>query len=138
MPDVDFNQQPVRLYWPRSPANEAFVRRLIEAGFSVDCALSVDRRHDGSPAYVENDVRATIINGQLLQGPNGISGEWGHNPLPWRSATDGEPRRCYCGKQDCIETFLSGPGWVARSGLQGDARSLMQRAADSLMGDLGD
>jgi PAS domain-containing protein len=54
--DVDFNQQPVRLYWPRSPANEEFVRRLIEAGFTVDCALSVDRRHDGSPAYVENDV----------------------------------------------------------------------------------
>jgi len=65
--DVDFNQQPVRLYWPRSPANEEFVRRLIEADFSVDCALSVDRRHDGSPAYVENDVRATIINGQLLR-----------------------------------------------------------------------
>lgn len=65
--DVDFNQQPVRLYWPRSPANEAFVRRLIEAGFSVDCALSVDRRHDGSPAYVENDVRATIANGHLLR-----------------------------------------------------------------------
>lgn len=65
--DVDFHQQPVRLYWPRSPANEEFVRRLIEAGFSVDCALSVDRRHDGSPAYVENDVRATIINGQLLR-----------------------------------------------------------------------
>lgn len=65
--DVDFNQQPVRLYWPRSPANEAFVRRLIEAGFSVDCALSVDRRHDGSPAYVENDVRATVVNGHLLR-----------------------------------------------------------------------
>jgi PAS domain-containing protein len=65
--DVDFNHQPVRLYWPRSPANEEFVRRLIESGFSVDCALSVDRRHDGSPAYVENDVRATIINGQLLR-----------------------------------------------------------------------
>lgn len=65
--DVDFNQQPVRLYWPRSPANEEFVRRLIESGFSVDGALSVDRRHDGSPAYVENDVRATIVNGQLLR-----------------------------------------------------------------------
>ncbi|MCK8686905.1 PAS domain-containing protein [Pseudomonas umsongensis] len=65
--DVDFNQQPVRLYWPRSPANEEFVRRLIEAGFHVDGALSVDRRHDGSPAYVENDVRATIVNGQLLR-----------------------------------------------------------------------
>ncbi|MGE8153094.1 PAS domain-containing protein [Pseudomonas vancouverensis] len=65
--DVDFNQQPVRLYWPRSPANEEFVRRLIEADFHVDCALSVDRRHDGSPAYVENDVRATIVNGHLLR-----------------------------------------------------------------------
>lgn len=65
--DVVFDQQPVRLYWPRSPANEEFVRRLIESGFSVDCALSVDRRHDGSPAYVENDVRATIVNGQLLR-----------------------------------------------------------------------
>lgn len=65
--DVDFNQQPVRLYWPRSPANEEFVRRLIEADFSVDCALSVDRRHDGSPAYVENDVRATIADGHLLR-----------------------------------------------------------------------
>nr|WP_246238020.1 PAS domain-containing protein [Pseudomonas akapageensis] len=65
--DVDFNQQPVRLYWPRSPANEEFVRRLIESDFCVDGALSVDRRHDGSPAYVENDVRATIVGGQLLR-----------------------------------------------------------------------
>ena len=65
--DVDFGQQPVRLYWPRSPANEEFVRRLIEAAFHVDGALSVDRRHDGSPAYVENDVRASIHNGRLLR-----------------------------------------------------------------------
>ncbi len=65
--DVDFNQQPVRLYWPRSPANEEFVRRLVETGFCVDGALSVDRRHDGSPAYVENDVRAAIHNGRLLR-----------------------------------------------------------------------
>ncbi|MDH4582381.1 PAS domain S-box protein [Pseudomonas sp. BN415] len=65
--DVDFNQQPVRLYWPRSPANEEFVRRLVETDFCVDGALSVDRRHDGSPAYVENDVRAAIQNGHLLR-----------------------------------------------------------------------
>ena len=24
-----------------------------------------------------------VVNGQLLSGPNGIAGEWGHNPLPW-------------------------------------------------------
>jgi PAS domain-containing protein len=65
--DFDFGQQPVRLYWPRSPANEEFVRRLVLTDFCVDGALSVDRRHDGSPAYVENDVRACIENGRLLR-----------------------------------------------------------------------
>lgn len=58
-----------------------------------------------------------VIHGRLLQGPNAICGEWGHNPLPWRRADDGESHRCYCGLEDCIETFLCGPGWAARSGL---------------------
>ena len=48
---------------------------------------------------------------------NAIAGEWGHNPLPWRQPADGLPMRCYCGLDDCIETFLSGPGWAARSAL---------------------
>lgn len=53
-----------------------------------------------------------VVNGRLLNGPLAISGEWGHNPLPWRDAADGEPA-CYCGKRACIETFLSGPGLAA-------------------------
>lgn len=65
--DVIFNQQPVRLYWPRSPANEEFVRRLIRSDFCVDGALSVDRRHDGSLAYVENDVRAHIEQRKMFR-----------------------------------------------------------------------
>lgn len=63
--DVIFNQQAVRLYWPRSAANEEFVRHLIQRDFCVDGALSVDRRHDGSLAYVENDVRAHIEHGKM-------------------------------------------------------------------------
>ncbi|MFG0722658.1 ROK family protein [Pseudomonas sp. GLN_6] len=58
-----------------------------------------------------------VVRQQLLGGPNAITGEWGHNPLPWRRADDGPVRRCYCGQNDCIETFLSGPGWAARSEL---------------------
>ena len=50
-----------------------------------------------------------VIDGRLINGPHAISGEWGHNPLPWSRAEDGSPP-CYCGKQGCIETFLSGPG----------------------------
>lgn len=69
-----------------------------------------------------------VINGRLLSGPNGIAGEWGHNPLPWRDAGDGEPRRCYCGLDDCIETFLSGPGWAARCGDGRNAPELVSAA----------
>ncbi len=53
-----------------------------------------------------------VIGGQIHDGPNQIAGEWGHNPLPW--TTDEERASapaCYCGKQGCIETFLSGPGF---------------------------
>ena len=69
-----------------------------------------------------------VIHGRLLSGPNAIAGEWGHNALPWRSAADGPARRCYCGLDDCIETFLSGPGWAARSGLGLDATQLAEAA----------
>jgi len=52
-----------------------------------------------------------VVNKQLLQGPNAIAGEWGHNPLPV-SAREliGADRVCYCGRKNCIETVLSGRG----------------------------
>ncbi len=55
------------------------------------------------------------INKQVLTGCNAIAGEWGHNPLPWQDTVDTQQikmqQKCYCGKADCIETFLSGPGF---------------------------
>lgn len=51
-----------------------------------------------------------VVDGKLLTGVNAIAGEWGHNPLP--DQTDGERNaalRCYCGRINCIETWLSGP-----------------------------
>jgi fructokinase len=52
------------------------------------------------------------VNGRIISGPNRIAGEWGHNPLPWPDGDD-NGRPCYCGKQGCIETFLSGPALSA-------------------------
>ncbi len=73
---VDLCAQSVRTYWPRSAENEAFVRRIIEADWAIDGALSVDTRHDGIPVTVENDVRADIEHGRLLR-------LWGScRPLP--------------------------------------------------------
>lgn len=52
-----------------------------------------------------------VIDKQLLNGPNRIAGEWGHNALPdsARELIDGS-RQCYCGRKNCIETVLSGRG----------------------------
>jgi fructokinase len=54
-----------------------------------------------------------VVDGRLLAGPNAIAGEWGHNPLPWPAPDETPGPACYCGKQGCIETFLSGPGMAA-------------------------
>ena len=51
------------------------------------------------------------LDGAPIRGANGIAGEWGHNPAPWpRGGRRARP--CYCGREDCIETYLSGPGLV--------------------------
>lgn len=44
-----------------------------------------------------------VFDGKVLEGAQGIAGEWGHNLLE----PDGDP--CYCGKRGCVETVLSGP-----------------------------
>jgi fructokinase len=50
------------------------------------------------------------VRRQVLNGSNGIAGEWGHNPLPWPEHDEWPGASCYCGRSGCIETFLSGPG----------------------------
>ena len=52
-----------------------------------------------------------VVGGRVLVGPNLIAGEWGHNPLPWPRPDEYQGPRCYCGKDGCIETWLSGPGF---------------------------
>ena len=50
-----------------------------------------------------------VIGGRVVEGRNAIGGEWGHNPLPWMSPDEYPGPRCYCGRQGCIEQFVSGP-----------------------------
>lgn len=51
-----------------------------------------------------------VINGRAIGGPHGITGEWGHTPLPWMGTHEHPGPKCWCGKHGCIETWLSGPG----------------------------
>lgn len=75
-----------------------------------------------------------VVNGQALTGPNAIAGEWGHNPLPWPQAHELPGGACYCGKQGCIETWLSGPGMMRsheeRTGERLDPPVIVSRAAE--------
>jgi predicted NBD/HSP70 family sugar kinase len=48
-----------------------------------------------------------VVRGQVLDGPNAIAGEWGHNPLPWPRDDERPGAPCYCGREGCIETWLS-------------------------------
>ncbi|NWO04314.1 MAG: ROK family protein [Alteromonadaceae bacterium] len=50
------------------------------------------------------------VDGRLLTGPNGVAGEWGHNPLPWTPQHELDQRPCFCGQTGCNETFVSGTG----------------------------
>lgn len=58
-----------------------------------------------------------VVRGEVLVGANAIAGEWGHNPL----AGEEEARPCYCGRFNCIETFLSGPALAADGGAEDGA-----------------
>ena len=55
-----------------------------------------------------------VVNGEILAGPHGICGEWGHNHLL------GEEDPCYCGRKGCVEMVCAGPAlekyFAARSG----------------------
>lgn len=74
-----------------------------------------------------------VVRGHLLTGPNGIAGEWGHNPLPWPEDDEWPGPECYCGRRGCVETFLSGPGCAAdyarRAGCTGSPPEILSRAA---------
>ena len=50
------------------------------------------------------------IGGRVHAGPNGVAGEWGHNPLPWQRPEEYPGPTCYCGKRGCMEMWVSGTG----------------------------
>lgn len=45
-----------------------------------------------------------VVNKKVINGHQGLDGEWGHNILE----ENGDP--CYCGKRGCVEKVISGVG----------------------------
>ena len=99
---------------------ESLLQRKVQISNDANC-FALSEATDGAAAgatVVFGVILGTgvgagiVVNGHVLTGPNGIAGEWGHNPLPWPQADELPGQPCYCGKHGCIETFLSGPGMM--------------------------
>lgn len=56
-----------------------------------------------------------VVDKRVIEGVNGIGGEWGHIPLPWPSLEEMKAPPCWCGRPLCLETWVSGSG-LARWG----------------------
>jgi fructokinase len=49
-----------------------------------------------------------VINGKIHKGRTNIAGEWGHHTLHQNG------NKCYCGRNGCVETYISGPALEKR------------------------
>lgn len=70
-----------------------------------------------------------IVHGKIIEGLNGIAGEWGHNIL------EENGKQCYCGKKGCVETVISGPALEAfyeqLGGIKLNLKGILQKKEES-------
>jgi fructokinase len=94
------------------------LRREVRVANDANC-LAVSEATDGAAAgkhVVYGLILGTgcgggvAIGGRVHAGPNGVAGEWGHNPLPWLKPDEYPGPSCYCGKRGCLEMWVSGTG----------------------------
>ena len=66
-----------------------------------------------------------LINGTVHNGRTNIAGEWGHHILHQNG------NLCYCGKNGCVETYISGPALEKRwTELTGKTQNLSEIVTD--------
>lgn len=120
---------------------EAIIGRPVRVMNDANCfALSEATDGAGEGAKVVFGVilgtgvgAGIVIDGRVLEGHQGIGGEWGHNSLPWPGDGEWPGADCYCGRKGCIETYVSGPGMErdhqAATGQRLTTREIVSRAA---------
>ena len=119
------------------------LRRAVRIANDADC-FALSEASDGAAAGAASVFGVIVgtgtgggivLGGELLGGPNAIAGEWGHNPLPWPRDDERPGARCYCGRQGCIETWLSGPAlereYRQNTGIELTAAAIAQRDRDA-------
>lgn len=104
---------------------EAALGRPVRTANDANCfALSEASDGAGAGARVVFGViigtgcgGGVVVDRVLVNGANGVAGEWGHTPLPWPTPAERDPPPCWCGRTGCLETWISGTG-LARDYLE--------------------
>jgi len=73
-----------------------------------------------------------VVRGKTVEGANRIGGEWGHTPLPWPTRDEFAAHTCWCGRSNCLETWISGTGfhedYERTTGVRLDGQAIVARA----------
>jgi fructokinase len=108
----------------------AALGREVRVANDANC-LAVSEATDGAAAgcglvfaaILGTGVGAGIaVGARVHAGANGIAGEWGHVPLPAPHDDERPGPRCWCGRDGCIEAWISGPALAADHARRGGAR----------------
>ncbi|MBU2136694.1 MAG: ROK family protein [Alphaproteobacteria bacterium] len=115
---------------------EATLARPVRLANDANC-LALSEAADGAGAgagVVFAAILGTgcggglVVDGRLIEGRNGVAGEWGHTPLPWASAEEHRGPACWCGRRGCLETWISGPALAADHGAGLSAPQIVEAA----------
>lgn len=88
---------------PISIANDANCFAMAEAKFGAAKEALPDANVVFGVIMGTGVGGGVVVNGKVINGRQGIAGEWGHNFL------DDSGGDCYCGKVGCVERIISGP-----------------------------
>ena len=123
---------------------EARLGRPIRISNDANCFALSEAPEQAGSAVVFGVIIGTgcggglVVGGRIVEGANGVGGEWGHTPLPWAEGDEHPGPLCWCGRRGCMEVWVSGKGFeadYARAGgeaLQAEAIVERSRSGEAL------
>lgn len=97
----------------------AFLDRPVILENDANCFALSEAYGEPADAVVFGVIVGTGCGGgvvagrKVMAGRNRLAGEWGHSPLPWPTPEENGARKCWCGRRDCMETWVCGPAFEA-------------------------
>ncbi len=112
--------------------------RLVRVENDANC-FALSEARDGAGAggrLVFGGILGTgcgagiVIDHRIIEGRHRIAGEWGHTPLPWPRLDEVPGPSCWCGRNGCLEQWISGTALARDCDGPGarDARGIPARA----------